>query len=259
MKYIIDNDLHIHSKISTCSNDEEQTKERIFAYAKQNNLKTVCVTDHFWDKGVPGANAFYAPQDFDHVKAIMPLPKDDNIRMLFGCETELSAGLTLGIQRQTFDKFDFVIIPTTHFHMFFSKEVTPIQRARHWEDRFEAVLNMDLPFEKIGIAHLTCSLIAPVREDFVETLKLLDEDKMIKLFEKSAKLGVGIEISSGAVNYEEHQKDVFLRPFKIAKQCGCKFYLGSDAHHPTSFGTAISKFQKAIDEIGLCEDDKFII
>ena len=38
MKYIYDHDLHIHSKISACSNDPEQTCERILQYAKENNL-----------------------------------------------------------------------------------------------------------------------------------------------------------------------------------------------------------------------------
>ncbi|MBQ9543675.1 MAG: PHP domain-containing protein, partial [Clostridia bacterium] len=47
--YAVDHDLHIHSQLSSCSSDPELTPERILAYAEQFGLKTVCVTDHFWD------------------------------------------------------------------------------------------------------------------------------------------------------------------------------------------------------------------
>ena len=46
MKYIVDNDLHIHSQLSLCSSDPEQTNERILEYAEENGLKTICLTNH---------------------------------------------------------------------------------------------------------------------------------------------------------------------------------------------------------------------
>ena len=74
MKFTFDHDLHIHSWISDCSQDPEQTPERILAYAKENGLKTVCLTDHYWDSAVDGASQWYRPQDFDHIAKAMPLP-----------------------------------------------------------------------------------------------------------------------------------------------------------------------------------------
>ena len=52
MRYVVDHDFHIHSQLSICSNDPEQTKERILAYAKECQLKTICITDHYWDEAV---------------------------------------------------------------------------------------------------------------------------------------------------------------------------------------------------------------
>ena len=49
MRYTVDHDLHIHSQISSCSRDPEQTNERILQYAEKNGLNTLCLTDHFWD------------------------------------------------------------------------------------------------------------------------------------------------------------------------------------------------------------------
>ncbi len=264
MNYVFDNDLHIHSKLSLCSNDPEQNCERILQYAKDNNLKTICITDHFWDEAVEGASDWYAKQNFGHILAAKPIPQAEGVRFLFGCETELNKHLTLGLSKEKYDLFDFIVIPTTHFHMkgytLTDEETASTEsRAKAWVKRFEAVLNMDLPFHKVGIAHLTCSLIAPTQEEYLEVLKLIPQEELIRLFSRAAKLGVGIEINADDMRFSEDEAEVILRIYKIAKECGCKFYCGSDAHHPKSLERAKKIFEKAITLLGLTEDDKFII
>ena len=264
MKYIFDNDLHIHSKLSLCSNDPEQSCERILQYAKDNNLKTICITDHFWDEDVPGASDWYAKQNYKHISAAKPLPQADGIRFLFGCETELNKHLTLGLSKDKYDLFDFIVIPTTHFHMkgytlTDDETANAESRAKAWVKRFAAVLDMDLPFHKVGIAHLTCSLIAPTREEYLEVLRLIPENEMKALFSRAAKLGVGIELNADDMRFSKGEADVILRIYKIAKDCGCKFYCGSDAHHPKSLESAKEIFDRAITLLELTEDDKFII
>ncbi len=264
MKYIVDNDLHIHSKISACSGDDLQTNERLLQYASENGLKTICLTDHFWDDSVEGASVWYEPQNYEHIVAAKPLPQKENVRFLFGCETELNKELTLGLSKEKFDLFDFIVIPTTHFHMLgytLSEEesASSQNRATAWIKRFDAVLEMELPFHKIGMAHLTCSLIAPSREEYLEVLSLIPADEMKRLFTKAAKLGVGIELNSYDMNFAEEETDVVLRPYRIAKECGCKFYLGSDAHHPDALDGAKAVFERAVDLLELTEEDKFVI
>lgn len=264
MKYIVDNDLHIHSKRSLCSNDPEQTNERILRYAEENGFKTICLTDHFWDETVDGASDWYAEQNLAHISAAKPLPQSDNVRFLFGCETELNRFLTLGISKERFDLFDFVIIPTTHFHMkgytLSQDEARSVQsRAAAWIKRLDAVLHMDLPFYKIGLAHLTCDLIAPTREEYIEVLRLLPTGEMERLFEKAAKVGVGIELNADDMKFNDEEADIVLRPYRIAKEYGCKFYLGSDAHHPKNLDTAKTVFERAVDILALTEEDKFLI
>ena len=58
----IDHDLHIHTELSSCSRDPEQNAAFLLSYAQRNNLKTICVTDHFWDETVPGASNWYKPR-----------------------------------------------------------------------------------------------------------------------------------------------------------------------------------------------------
>lgn len=262
MKFTVDHDLHIHSQISTCSRDPEQTNERILQYAVENGLATICLTDHFWDETVEGASGWYGKQNYAHICAAKPLPQSEKVQFLFGCETELNRFLTLGIAKDHFDRFDFVIIPTTHFHMkgytLFEEEIATNQnRAKAWVNRFDKVLNMDLPFHKIGIAHLTCNLIAPTREELLDTIQLIPTDAMQRLFAKAAQLGVGIELNSDDMLFKDEEADVILRPYRIAKECNCKFYCGSDAHHPASLDAAKKVFERAIDVLELEETDKF--
>lgn len=263
MRYIFDNDLHIHSGISLCSGDPEQTPERILKYAKENGLKTVCLTDHFWDERVEGASDWYKAQNFEHISKAKPLPEAEGIRFLFGCETEMDKDMTLGISKERFEEFDFVVVPTTHFHMkgftIYEEDDTPKKKAELWVKKFEALLDMDLPFHKIGIAHLTCGLMGNTREDFLETVRCIDGEEMKRVFEKAAAKGVGIELNSDDMSFRDEEADVVLRPYRVAKAAGCKFYCGSDAHHPDTFETVKEIYERAIDLLELKEDNKFYI
>lgn len=264
MRYIFDNDLHIHSKVSLCSNDEEQTAERILKYAVENNLKTICLTDHFWDENVPAdLNEFYKIQNFEHISVSKPLPQSDGTEFLFGCEIDMDKNLNIGISKEKFDEFDFIVVPTTHFHMTdftTPPEMTdPSEKADYWLKRFNAVLDMDLPFHKIGIAHLTCGLIDSSRENFLKTIDAIDGEKMKSVFSKAAKAGVGIELNSDDMKFTDSEAETVLRPYKTAKDVGCKFYMGSDAHHPKELDIAKGRFERAIDLLNLTEDDKFVL
>ena len=262
MKYTFDHDLHIHSQLSTCSNDPEQTPARIFRYAEENNLNTICITDHFWDSAVPGATKWYEPQDYNHVSKSKPLPQSKDIRFLFGAETDFDKFMTVGLAKKNFDLFDFVIIPTTHLHLtgFTITEdeaASPKGRAAAWLRRLNALLDKDLPFHKIGIAHLTCHLIAPTREQFLETINLLSDSDLAKVFKRVAKAGCGIELNGSDMRFADSEADVVLRPYRIAKDQGCKFYLGTDSHHPDKLDRAKSIYSRALAFLDFDESDKF--
>ena len=79
MRFIYDHDLHIHSRLSACSGDQEQSPERILRYAKDNGLKKICLTDHYWDDRIPGASNWYQQQNTEWIKQSLPLPKADDI------------------------------------------------------------------------------------------------------------------------------------------------------------------------------------
>ena len=274
MRYQIDHDLHIHSCLSRCANDFRQRPERILQYGVENGLKTLCLTDHYWDERVPGANfhgeyisgaaVSYALHNTAYTDMALPLPQADGIRFLYGCETEMDKHFTIGISREEVERRAFIIVPTTHLHMrnFTIDEADRIEEncAKLWVKRFQALLDSGLPLHKVGIAHLTTALFVPSGDwaGVERCLGRISDDEMKHLFGQAAKAGVGIEL-----NFEPTACtaviDSVLRPYKIAMECGCKFYLGSDAHTVSGLEAAVPEFEKMIDLLGLTEDQKFKI
>ena len=82
---------------------------------------------------------------------------------------------------------------------------------------------------------------------------------MQRLFTKAAMLGIGIELNLGDVNCKQEESEIVFRMFHIAKACGCKFYLGSDAHNLGAFKNVDVAFARAIEILDLCEEDKFLL
>ena len=63
MDYVIDHDLHIHSYLSACSRNPEQNPTTMLRYARENGLKRICVTDHFWDEAQGSGAPCYAAEN----------------------------------------------------------------------------------------------------------------------------------------------------------------------------------------------------
>lgn len=259
----IDHDYHIHSGLSLCSRDPEHTPQRILQIAEKNGFSEICLTDHYWDERIPGASNWYQQQNTAHIMQAAPVPQSENVRFYFGCETDMDKYNTIGLSDQMIEQLDFIIIPTTHMHMEgFTIEAgaSVDQRADAWVNRLWSVLNRDLPFEKIGIAHLTCSLI--MRGDPLFHLDVLDkisDQTMTEVFTLAAKRKIGIELNFNINAYEGEHLDRELRVYRIAKQCGCLFYLGSDAHHPEQMEKGPERMKKIVDALHLTEDARFRI
>ena len=264
MRFAYDHDYHIHSFLSTCATDPAQTPERILQYAEENGLREIVLTDHFWDDQVCEGCDWYKPQNFAWISQVRPLPQSPNVHFMFGAEADMDMHMRVGVSKERWDEFDFVVVATAHMHhenFSISKEdgSTAQGRANAWIRRLDNLLSQDLPFHKIGIAHLADSTISRDKEMTKRTLELLPDQKLEELFKGCAKAGIGIEINFSDFRFREGEKENILRIFKIAKAMRCKFYLGSDIHRPIGFPWVRPIFENAIDLLGLTEKDKFHI
>ena len=259
MRYAADHDFHIHSTVSLCCHDKSQTPEKILNYAKENGFRKICLTNHFWDENVKSEAEWITEHDYSHVSSVLPLPGHNNIEFLFGCETDMDFNNVLGLSDERLNCFDFIIVSTTHLHLdgntVKTKITTPEEAAFHWVDKLESLLKKDLPFNKIGIAHLTTGHI--LKNKTAEAISLISDETMYSVFKECSRKGAGIELNIKTINMTNEQKEILLRPYFIAKECGCKFYLGSDSHKAEALACAKENFEDIIITLNLKECDKF--
>ena len=256
-------DYHIHTRLSTCCADGRMSMDNILPALYAAGIREACVTDHLWDRSMPGADAWYAPQDVDHVSRTLPFPEaPEGMAVYFGCETEFCGGRKIGISPQSYDAFDFIIVPFNHLHNNFSRPVdvvTAEQVAALYMDHFEDLLEMPLPWHKVGIAHLTCHLTFP-NENLYRVFDLLEEDRLYAIFRSLKASGTGIELNAGCFKpgWRAHEES-FLRVYRFAKEAGCSFYCGSDAHSLDALTRVPEWLPEAIDLLDLTEADRYRI
>ncbi len=263
MRYMLDHDMHIHSYLSPCSQDPEQTAQAILDYGKRMGYKHIVLTDHFWDSSVPCASDTW--EGFENINKALPLPQAEGITFHFGCEADMDRYSVVGLNQKNLDKFDFIIVPINHLHCPWAKvqkgKMDNKEQAVILAQRFWNLTQLNLPFHKVGLAHITWDGLAgcsPVWSDHIDILNYISDDRWRMLFNETAKKGMGVELNVDIKLYAEgNERESMLRPYRIAKECGCKFYFGSDAHHPFEFDDLPERAEYFIDKLGLTEDDKF--
>ena len=264
MKYVIDHDMHIHTRLSRCSRDPEQTPERIFQYAKLNGLKTVCITNHLWDSAVKACCETISEHTYEVLSSELPLPQSENVKMLFGCETDIDINGTIGVSDSLYEKLDFIILSTTHLHLkgFTVREnITLDERAKIYTDKLFDVLKWRTDLKKSGIAHPVTGHASP-GIPFNELYAKIDKGALKEAFTELAHRGAGVEINGKDFNFDGKSAErgaAVLEFYGILKDCGCRFYLGGDAHHPKALDEAPALFKNAVELLQLTEKDKFIL
>ncbi len=259
MRYKADHDYHIHSTVSRCCKDPLQTPERILQYAKDNALSSICLTNHFWDETVKSEAEWIDEHGYSYLTSVLPLPRHEGIDFYFGAELDMDYNEVLGISPEKLSELNFATVATTHLHLAGNtvKErlTEPEDAARIWLEKIRALLSMELPFYKMGLAHLTTGHI--LKEKTPAVIRLLSDDDLYSIFSDCAEKGMAIELNTKTIFNSEEEKNILLRPYCIAKDTGCKFYLGSDAHKTEALKGAKENFERIITLLDLEEKDKF--
>ncbi len=261
MRFIADHDFHIHSTVSRCCKDPLQTPQRILEYAKENSFTKICLTNHFWDENVESEAQWIEEHSFSYLTSVLPLPQCEGISFLFGAELDIDYDGILGISEERLAQLDFVTVATTHMHLqgntVKERISSPEEGAAIWLEKIRTLLDKSLPRNKVGIAHMTCGHI--MKEKTPEVIRLLKNEDLYDVFSRCAGKAIGIELNTKTLFSSEEEKNIILRPYFIAKDCGCKFYLGSDAHKVSALSEAKDNFERIITLLDLEEKHKFIV
>ena len=252
-------DIHFHTNLSSCAKRESSLKIML-RYLKEAGVTTAGVANHLWDSKVPGASGWYAPQNVEHVlsvkKEYASLSEEERcgIKLYFGCETEYVGQGRVALKPESAKLFDYVLVPAHHFHM--KNFVRPVELeeasavGKLMLARFTECCNIDFVF---GIVHPFMVAGYPGRID--EILSTISDSAFRSVFSHAAEKDKSVELNI-CMLYQDTKNDQegfpveYGRMFAIAKECGCKFHLGSDAHDPERL--APERFTKALNFAKKC-------
>jgi histidinol phosphatase-like PHP family hydrolase len=252
---IIDSDMHIHTVASMCCHDEQQIPKNIIPLLKNKGYKKIGFTDHIWLSKDIESSSFYQHQDgtkqlelYDFIHS-----RDWDIDVLVGCEADMVAPGVFGITAEFKEKMDYVVMATDHFHM---KNFVRQPESETPECLAQHMLNFFIPAAQSGLPDILVHPLFPFSylELYDKAIDSLSDAEIIDAFSIAAANDIGIEIngcylSSAKMNHC-FSLDTPIRLLSLAKQAGCTFTIGSDAHSLESF-EILDKLQHFAQFLGL--------
>ncbi|MCF6177167.1 MAG: PHP domain-containing protein [Victivallaceae bacterium] len=252
-------DMHIHTLASACCHDEQQTPENIIQLLKDKGYQKVGFVDHIWLSEIVAPSGFYQTQNgAEHLKLHEFIhSRSWDIAVMVGCEADMTAPGVFGITPEFKARMDYVVMATDHFHMreFVQQpaEATPACLAQH-------LLKFFISAATSGLPDILVHPLFPFGylELYDKAIDSLSDAELIDAFAIAAENNIGIEINScylaAAKNNHCFSLATPTRLLTLAKQAGCTFTLGSDAHTLQSFAM-LDKLQQFVVTLGLNEHD----
>ena len=238
MGFEINHDFHIHTERSLCAQRDAFAKDYI-REAKALGLKKLGFADHFWDDAYkPLDIEFYGPQNYDHVASIRDEIKSvdtEGIKIYVGCEAEYSHEHGVGITEACAERFDFIIVPNSHTHKTMPAGfIKPNKMQKHVDFMIRAyydILNSSVSKYILSMAHPFEAVSCPYDNNLLK--QMISDDTYRRMFDATAEKGIAIEINTAGFLNESLatvRETENFRILRLAKECGCKFTFGSDAH-----------------------------
>lgn len=256
-------DMHTHTNLSACA-DRTTTLALLAEAAAGLGIDTLGVANHLWDKNVPGASGWYAPQDVEHVLRLREeLPTIHAPRILVGCETEYTGNGTLALSPENAGLFEYILVPFTHFHM--KNFVIPAELK---DPRGIAELMLQRGLEVLEHPTVNCGVPTGFAHPFVPCgcdrwdliMSSITDEEFESFFKKTAEKRVSVGIHNGMCG-EGPVRAEYVRMLGIAKAAGCRFHFESDAHtHRPNESESICaekyrRMERIAEESGITEDD----
>lgn len=231
-------DYHVHSHFSLCATPEA-TLDNYIEIARKEGITTIGIADHMWDETVPGASGWYQAQSIERGKELRnELSDQKEIKICFGCETEMEMHDKIGMSEEGASQLDFIIVPIGHFHMVGFTTPEHITDYAYMRKRLiERFLKVAATPYVDGYAH---PFVVLGCDDMQEMLSGFTDKEYEECFRAAAETKKSVEIHSDYIHHalvkdEDGFNAEYRRYMTIAAECGCNFHFGTDAHHPNEF------------------------
>ncbi len=260
---IYSSDLHVHTNLSLCA-PRTTTLESYLPYCMENGICQLGVSNHIYKPELlsvrkiddsPVELALRIRKDIDELSGKYP------IDLLLGCEVETFFGQQPTLSKADSRFFDYVLLAPSHIfnlmHEYAHFDLsTPLKVHDLILEQFRraCLIEFDAP---IGICHPLYPISCPWEQEIVDSFT---RDELEECFRLAAERDISIEIHAclmrkGTKLDADGLSPSYLRMLSIAKECGCKFHFGSDAHEPAVFDGANSGLELAARRLGITRDD----
>lgn len=246
-------DLHLHTNLSACA-PFETTLKTYLEHCGDERLYKIGITNHLYeDKGI------------DHIlqikNEIHSLPKDLPIQILVGCEAEIYYGQKPTLTKKDASQLDYVLLAPSHIfnqlHHYKNLDLTTSDKIRELIiENFKQACYQDFGVPT-AICHPLYPICAPNQQEILDGMT---DAQLAECYTLAAQHDKSIEIHACLYRNtvtldEEGLSPSYIHMLSIAKECGCKFHFGSDAHEPQAFINKHGLLQRAAERAGICEDD----
>ena len=266
----IQHDFHVHTRRSLCSDGTAYVKDYLTHFREQG-INKVGFTDHFWE-GTPidmiteskGVRNFYTVQNFNYVATIreeiaaLSPEEKEGMTIYFGCECDYDPyAHGPAITEAYAEQFDLIIVPNSHTHMIMPKECYhPYEKHKDFMvQAYMDTINSSLSKYITSMAHPFEAVACPYDNSILGDM--ITDDEFRYMFDATAKKEIAIEVNVADMRKktpQEIEDSSIMRMFRLAKECGCKFTFGSDAHEIKGHYN-YSNADLVADMLGLKEED----
>ena len=245
---LLSSDYHIHTYYSPCGHRVDESArpvaapERHVQRAHELGLSEIAFTDHFVeDPTAPGTVLFYkgsGPAIIEDLKRELSRgPQFDDLDVYIGCETETLSTEWVGIGPERARQLDFVMAPTTHYHL------PGVPQPNSWApaDVADHMLTM---LESVGHKPWIDAIAHPFAEkealigDLRAIYEAMEASRLTDILGLLSRNAIALEVNGSSVASENlpHYGAVYAEIVALAKSLGVRFTFGSDAHDYCTLG-----------------------
>ncbi len=207
----------------------------IIRLAEDMGVCVVGFADHIWENKSAEPSDWYRPQDENNILRLRSelLEISSQIQTLAGCEADTAAPGIFSISAEFAEKLDYVLLSCSHFHM---RDFVEQPASHAPEDIARQLMKFFVSGVGSGLASSIAHPFVPFghTEKFDSIIKEISDSEFLDAFGEAASRGVGLEITT---KFLPDEGNVFsietpVRMLSLAKQAGCLFTFGTDAHNP---------------------------
>ncbi len=263
-KSLFFSDLHVHTNRSLCAPRTTEPSSYI-PCCEAEGISLIGISDHVYPEEMLRRYGYPDDTRLGRLLSLRPALKEaeeaSGIRYLLGCEIDYFPCVGHPyISPEESVHFDYVLFASSHIlnypDMYTEYDLqSPDVLRRLTIDRFIAACQLDYPVP-MGICHPLYPICSPYQSEIIDGIS---DATLKELFSMASEKHISIELHACLYRQDtplnEHGlSDRYLRILSAAKDCGCKFHAGSDAHEPKVFLGSHDRLRKAAALLGLGEE-----